>query len=341
MQSKQLRRGEFLPILFSIGWAFLYLLPMAKAQERTLPSAACQMTTADRQWIEGALAGWKFAVVHELKLAPTRLPVMVLFDDHCQYQSTPAEAGEISWSGFPYKSTVLLPNGSQIPNRVVSFAAPVNGSSSVGFFVMSLPSVWRSHNIQSGLGLERLMDVILLHEMSHTRQFYFANPTMDAISARYHLGEDIGDDSIQDTFSKDPVYVKEYERERDLLYKAAAAPTNGEAREYAREALDVMRRRRQSWFTGSRVYWNSVDDLFLAMEGIGQWTGYAWLTDPNGPNLRPSFALSEVRRKRNHWTQDEGLALILVVDRLVPGWQKLAFAWKPHLAESLLEAAAR
>ena len=84
-----------------------------------------------------------------------------------------------------------------------------------------------------------------------------------------------------------------------------------------------------------------MDDLFLTMEGIGQWTAYAWLTDPNGPNLKSQFALSEVRRKHNHWTQEEGLALILVIDRLAPGWQKLASAPKLQLAESLLERAAR
>lgn len=340
MRLKQQIRTASLPILIVIGSGALHLPPTTQAEEQTPTSNACQMTTVDRQWIEGALADWRFAEVHELKLVPTQLPVIVLFDDHCQYQSIVASKGEISWKGSPYKSTVLLPNGSQISNGVVSFAAPVNGSSAVGFFVMSLPSIWRSHNIQSGLGLERLMDVVLLHEISHTRQFYFANPMMDALSARYHLGDDLGDDSIQDTFSKDPAYVKAYESERDLLYKAAGAPTDDKARIYARQALREMRHRRKTWFTGSHVYWNTVDDVFLTMEGIGQWTAYAWLTDPNGPNLKSQFALSEVRRKRNHWTQDEGLALMLAIDRLVPGWQKLAFAPKPHLAESLLESGA-
>ena len=129
----------------------------------------------------------------------------MLFDDQCQYGSTAAAEGDISWQGFPYKSKVLLPNGSLIPTGVVSFAAPVNGSSAIGFFVMSLPSIRRSHNIQSGLGLERLMDVVLLHELSHTRQFYCI-PTMDALSTRYHLADEVGDDSIQDTVSKDPAY---------------------------------------------------------------------------------------------------------------------------------------
>ncbi|KAA6460399.1 hypothetical protein DYQ86_15350 [Acidobacteria bacterium AB60] len=341
MRLKQVIKLASLPVLAVIGSGTLCLPLGAQGDELMTSSTSCQLTTADRQWIEGALADWRFAEVHELKLEPTRLPVVVLFDDHCQYKSAAAATGDISWTGSFYQSTVLLPNGIRIPNWVVSFAAPVDGSSAAGFFVMSLPSVWRSHNIQSGLGLERLMNVVLLHEMSHARQFYFANPIMDGLSARYHLGVEIGDDSIQDTFSKDPRYVKAYERERDLLYEAAAASTNHAAKKYARQALREIRHRRQKWFTGGHAYWNTVDDLFLTMEGIGQWTAYAWLTDPNGPNLKSSFALSEVRRKRNHWTQDEGLALMLVIDRLVPEWQKLAFAPEPQLAESLLKAAAR
>lgn len=269
MQLKRLIRTASLPILIGIVSGKLHQPSAVQAEERTPSSTACEMNATDRQWIDGALADWSFAELHELKLTPTRLSVIVLFDDHCQYRSISGPEGDISWQGFSYKSKVLLPNGSLIPSGVVSFAAPVNGSSTAGFFVMSLPSIWRSHDIQSGLGVERFMDAVLLHEMSHTRQFYFANPIIDALSARYRLGDEIGDDSIQGTFSKDPAYVKAYESERDLLYKAAGASTDVDARMYARQALHAMHRRRQTWFTGSVVYWNTVDDVFLMME---DWT---------------------------------------------------------------------
>jgi hypothetical protein len=154
-----------------------------------------------------------------------------------------------------------------------------------------------------------------------------------------HLSDDIGDDSLQDAFSKDPKYVAEYERERDLLYEAALASDNAEARRIAKKALAQVRARRSMWFTGKLAYWKEVDEVFLTMEGLGQWTAYAWLTDPEGAHLAPTLALPEVRRKRNRWTQDEGLALFLVIDRLVPGWQSFAFAKQPELAYELLERA--
>jgi hypothetical protein len=107
----------------------------------------------------------------------------------------------------------------------------------------------------------------------------------------------------------------------------------------AHQALAKIRGRRAKWFAGDARKWQPIDEIFLTMEGLGQWTAYAWFTDKKSLNLDPVAVLPEVRRKRNRWTQDEGLAVFLVVSRLVPNWQKFAFAPQPELAESLLERA--
>ncbi len=185
------------------------------------------------------------------------------------------------------------------------------------------------------------MDGVLLHEMTHTRQFYFVNPMMDRLTKQYGLADDTGDDSLQDAYEKNAAYVAGYEAERDLLYAAALAPTDAEAKALAGKALTKILARRAKWFVGDSQKWTAIDDVFLTMEGLGQWTAYAWFTDKNGLNLDPVKVLPEVRRKRNRWTQDEGLAVFLVVDRLVPDWQKFAFAAKPELVEALLDRATR
>jgi hypothetical protein len=100
-----------------------------------------------------------------------------------------------------------------------------------------------------------------------------------------------------------------------------------------------MRARRARWFTGAEAKWLPLDDLFLVMEGLGQWAGYRWLVGDKGRGLDPGATLTEFRRGGRFWTQDEGLALMLVVDRLRPGWQKAAFAAEPALAEALLAQA--
>jgi len=314
-------------------------LPGQAAKEHpVLSSDRCEMSASDRDWINRALRNWRFAEVRELHLHPKPLPPIETFDEHCQYVSA-SNAPTPKWTGSSHGATIALPDGSKTPFGVVSFAAPVAGQADAGFFVMSLPSVWRANHVQSGLGLERLMDGVLLHEMTHTRQFYFVNPSMDRLTKENHLTEDFGDDSLQDAYSKNPGYVADYERERDLLYEAASASDDNHARQLAKEALAQMRARRAKWFTSNLAYWSEVDEVFLTMEGLGQWVAYAWLTDSKGAHLAPAVALPEVRRKRNRWTQDEGLALFLVINRLVPNWQGFAFAQHPELAERLLERA--
>ncbi|MGH9596417.1 MAG: hypothetical protein ACRD3K_06425 [Edaphobacter sp.] len=297
------------------------------------------MSAGDQSWIEHALANWPIVEERELHLVPAPLPTIVSFDASCVFVAPQRHDGRLVWRGTPHNGTIPLPDGKSAPFGVVSFTAPDDGKASTGFFVMSLPSVWRAKGIKSGLGLERLMDGVLFHEMTHTRQFYFVNPRMEQLTAQYKLSDDIGDDSIQDAYEKNPDYVADYEAERDLLYAAAAAPAEAEAKALARQALVKFRARRARWFTGPAAQWKPIDNIFLTMEGLGQWVAYAWFTDKQGLNLDPVKVLPEVRRRRNRWTQDEGLALFLVVDRLVPNWQKLAFAPKPELAESLLERA--
>jgi|HubBroStandDraft_4_1064222.scaffolds.fasta_scaffold04104_6 hypothetical protein len=302
-------------------------------------SRICTMSADDEAWINQALDNWHVAEQRELLLPASPLPTIVAIDDNCTFVAKPGGDSRLNWSGTRHGETVTLPDGKSVPFGVISFASPDDGKASTGFFAMSLPSVWKAKGIQSGLGLERLMDGVLLHEMTHTRQFYFVNPRMDELTKEYGLSDDIGDDSIQDAYQGTPAYVADYESERDLLYAAALAHTDTEAKDLARQALAKMRARRSKWFVGDAKKWREIDEIFLTMEGLGQWIAYAWFTDKKGLNLDPAAVLPEVRRKRNRWTQDEGLAVFLVVNRLVPNWQKFAFAPQPELAESLLQRA--
>ena len=175
----------------------------------------------------------------------------------------------------------------------------------------------------------------------HSRQFDYINPTMAQLTARYRLHDSISDNSLQESFEKDPAYVADYEAERNLLFAAAAAQTKDAARDLAAQALRQMRARHLRWFIGSNAKWKPLDDLFLTLEGAGQWAFYAWATDRQGLHLDSAIAIREVRRGGRYWSQDEGLALFLTIDRLVPGWQKMVFSKKSITAESLLTLAAK
>ena len=300
------------------------------------PPAGCRPDPADIAWRDRALANWRVAERALLRLPPAPLPTVLMVDAHCTYTGRADARGRLRWTAAPHGDPVLLPGGNKAPVGPISFATADAG----GYFAMSLPSVWRAAGVTSGLGLERLMDGVMLHELMHSRQFYFANPALAELTRRFGLPADIGDDSLQARFEKDPAYRAAYEAERDMLYAAAAAPTDAEARALAAKALGLMRARRARWFIGADAKWLPLDDLFLDMEGLGQWLAYAWYRTPAGGAVGPAVALKEVRRGKTQWTQDEGLALFLVVDRLASGWQRDAFAPRPPLAEALLARAA-
>lgn len=303
-------------------------------------AADCLPSAADREWAESALHHWRIVERDALKLAPAPLPKIIAFDAHCTATPTESGDGAFAWQGTPHAGTVRLPDGRTATVGPVSFAVPDPAKKGTAYVVMGLPSVWRAKGVKSGLGLDTLMDGVLLHEMARTRQFNAAGPLLAQLGAKYGLPQDTNDESLQEAFSKNPDYVRDYETERDLLFASAAASTDTEARALAAQALQQMRQRRARWFAGPNEKWRTLDDEFLTLEGLGQWAAYWWLTSPQGMKIDAPIAQRELRRGGKRWAQDQGLALFLVVNRLVPNWQSRAFAPRPATAEALLAAAA-
>jgi hypothetical protein len=174
----------------------------------------------------------------------------------------------------------------------------------------------------------------------HVTQLPLLQPLFEKVKSRFKPPEDLSDDSIQGRFKPSPDYVAAFERERALLFQAADEPDPAKAKLLARQAYASMVARQKRWFTGAEALWKPYDDLFLTMEGIGQWMGYSWLADPKGGGLERADARNKMRGSRKWWSQDEGLALFLVIDRLVPDWPTRAFSQNPALGIDLLKIAA-
>ena len=294
----------------------------------------CKMDAVDEAWVRGAVTNWDFVARVKLRLASGVMPETIVFDKTCAFALVRG-ASRVRWNASAHHGKVRLPDGSEIPVGVVSFAKPdAKGT----FFVMSLPSVWRG-KVTSGLGLERLMHAVALHESSHTVQATALARQLDDLERVYGFPEDITDDSLQEMFSSKPGYVADYGKERDLFYAAATAKDPVEAKRMAREGLAAYRARRAKWFTGDAKKYAALDEVFLSMEGLGQWAGYAWLADARGANVDPAVALKEMRRGGKHWTQEEGLAIFMVLDRLLPQWQGRFFRSEPSTLEEALAAA--
>jgi len=267
-----------------------------------------------------ALDGWKRVSSRALHAPPIRFPTLVLFDSLCSYTlrpaTRPADDASFTGAGQPFvmrgvlhAGTIRLPNSESLPASLVSFASRMpNGDM---FFVMSLPSIWRA----SGRS-DTLATAVFMHEFTHTQSPALGS-RIDALIRR-GLPEQIDDDVIQKRFDSLPGFRRAYERERDLLFESVRAPTRDLAVRAARRALAAMDARRATFFRGPNTLYGDAEDVFLSMEGTGQWAAYLWLTDPQGGAMSADDALPNIRRGGRRWSQDEGLALLLVLSRLAP-----------------------
>ena len=299
-------------------------------------AASCTMSTAERGWIENSLAAWRH-MERRMALPRQATPTIVLFNSACRFERS---AGRTAWVGEPHRGTIRLPDGGRAPAQVTSFAGN-NEKTNEPFFVMALPSVWAAAKLpiaRTPLGLT----AVFLHEFSHTRQTPALASVFQSAARLHKMEDDFSDDSLQEHFRTNMAYAADAQRERDLLWAAAIELDPVKARGLARQALAAMEARQKRWFVGREAYWKAYDDLFLTMEGFGQWVAYAWLSDPKGGGMSGQAARQRMRGSRKWWSQEEGLALFMVINRFVPHWPQRAFAVRPALGIDLLrEAVAR
>jgi hypothetical protein len=112
------------------------------------------------------------------------------------------------------------------------------------------------------------------------------------------------------------------EREAARVAEAADRPA---AVKLAREARELMKARQARWFVGKNAYQTEAEDVWLTMEGSAQWAAYRWAVDPLGGRVAKPAAFHSFGRRRGWWSQDEGFALFMALDRLAPGWRRHAF----------------
>lgn len=309
---------------------------------------ACDVAAAS-PWISRWLAAWELASREILRLPEAPAPNLVFYDSTCVY--TTAEAAlpgitpvdgpslhgtKLPWHAAAHHDAIPLPDGSRVPIALMSFT---NSDKKTGpYFVMAAPSYWTA---QMGRGDEAGFTGVFLHEFTHTRQLRGMAAVIGPIDSTWAYPEELNDDAVQTHFGSDSVYVAAYLAERDLLYRAAAADSLAEARTLALQALQMIRSRHAQYFTSDMAVFATLDDTFLSMEGAAQWTAYAWLAHPEGGAMEPEKAVAKMLGRRRWWAQDEGLALFLVVDRLLPEWPSLVFGQKSAGALELLELATR
>lgn len=241
---------------------------------------------------------------------------------------------KLKWKKALHHDTLTLPDKSVVPIRLMSFAAKIPNESNKSFFVMPLPSFWeKSGTTSKELGLENLITGVFIHEFSHSQQMQNFVKEISKYEKQNNLGAEFSDNLIQNLFDKDTNYLIGYNKEVELFY--SSIKNNRLDKQMVREGIALLRKRQKEYFLGDMKHLNNLDDLFITMEGLGQYSIYVWLTHPNGGNISNDVAIRGIRRNRKSWSQDEGFVLFLILDQLTKPkiWAKDMFGDK---AESVI-----
>ncbi len=335
-------------VLIVSAWSFVGCGPKAVSPEGTVAGAppACDMAAAD-PWIEHWFAAWQLTSRDILKIPDAPAPNFVFFDSACVYTTSKVSAygappvkgpkllgKKLEWRAVAHDGEITTPKGETRPVALMSYTD--NDKKTGPFFVMAAPSYWEQ---QMKRGDAYGFTGVFLHEFTHTRQLKVMGKIIGPIDSTWAFEKELDDDAVQTHFGADSVYVKAYFAERDVLYQAVKAGSIDECRAFARQALDMMRARQERYFTGDYAVFTTLDNTWLAMEGAAQWAAVAWLSHPKGGGMTREEAVAKMLGKGRWWAQDEGLAVFLVVDRLMPKWPALAFGDTPIGATELLTLA--
>lgn len=307
-----------------ILFGLLLLVPSAAPAQ----PAPCALSAGDQAWLDASMRAWNYASMRISGVGHVKKITALIFDKQCLVTSSTAmNGGANSWAASLHHGKVALPDGGSLTPQVTSFAGSADGNA---FFVMSAPSIWRAGNVSGkGTTLENLMTAVLLHEATHVAQVPTYGAQIGTIAERNHLSEDFNDDSIQNQFKGNPKFSASVAEETRLLLEASVANDRGKAAALVRSARRLMKARYARWFSGKDSYLAAAEPIWLTFEGSGQWIGYRWMVDPKGGNLAradvwPGFAADK------HWTQGEGFAAFMALERLVgTAWKRQAF----HLGE--------
>lgn len=266
----------------------------------------CRIADTDRAFIAQAIKTWEAVRADSLHIESAPLPRLIFFDEQCVLDDT---------RSYAHKGTIKLPDGNEVPPQLMTFAGSYDGQKP--FLIQALPPIWRTvERHRNNPHLDRLMRAVFVHEMTHTVQTKAFGERLTAIEKEHAL-TDLNDDIVQDRFKSNPEYVAAFKRELEALYAVSAEPNPAKRRELARTALRLAQSRRAQYLKDPWLA--ELEEIFLGMEGAANWAAYrAAILD----GATRDEAIQLINRGGRIWSQDEGLALFLAIDALMPNqWQ--------------------
>jgi hypothetical protein len=271
---------------------------------------------------------WSFVSKDIFGIDTVRPVEFVFFDDKYVYSTstTTIKIGEtvkgcnlmnlsLDWKKKLHDGKLTMPDNSVVPVGLMSFAAVIPNTKDKSFFVMPLLSFWERSGVTSKeLGLQNLVTGVFIHEFSHSQQMQNFGKRMTYFEQQNNFGVEFSDDVVQNVFGKDSTYLSLYKQEIETFYQSIQnQPLDTSS---VKEGLRLLNQRQSEFFKGQYSNLKDIDNFFLTMEGLGQYSMYLWLVHPKGAHIKNSIAIEGVRRKGRWWSQDEGFALFLILSKL-------------------------
>jgi hypothetical protein len=330
--------------------------PSLRALQKSITAPlTCWLSRDDQRWVQDTLDGWE-------QIGPTFLtprtgsaPWTIVFDDTCVWYiaapigaATPGIAidGPLSFGSnvLPIRAVhhhgeIALPNGQTIPARGVAMSS-WSGAGTAPFVAMALPGLWGDAVGREGTASKELLQTRMIAELAKSDWLEQAAGRLDDLSTRYGLPRSLGEDTIRASVQSLSGFREALDAERDVLFQAVGARDAAVRRELIARGMALVRERRAAYLSGDGSPGAAIEDIYLALEGRGQWAAYQFV-QARAPSATDRDVLTFVRDKRDVWLREEGLALFLLLDGLVPRWQARVFGRAPETPFTLLEEALR
>lgn len=300
-------------------------------KNKTISVTDNEFRTAISKWF----TAWEFVSKKIYGLKNTEAVEFIFFDEKYVYSTSattilngerikgPALFNQsLQWKKALHKDSLTLPDSSKAEVNIMSYAAPLINDKSQSYFVMPLSSFWKKADVKSrDLGFNNLITGVFLHEFSHSQQMKSFGKRMTEFENTNDFGIPFSDNIVQHLFQKDSAYLILFKQELNCFEKAIAEKNSSLKKELIKKGIELLRKRHQQYFTGKYQNLKEIDEFFLTMEGLGQFTMYSWFVHPKGAGLSEELAVKGARRGGRWWSQDEGLLLFLILNQLSPPQQ--------------------
>jgi hypothetical protein len=303
-------------------------------------AAVQELDQSSAAWMQAVLHNWERACRSDLHVPVEPLPWIIFYDDKQAWHLGPDERllpphtpspVTLKFAGRTVPLTVVAhrdgrvwaPGGSPMEiGKVPAVTVPYDDDRSF-FFIAPVPGLFhRLAGPEHAADLDEFFLGVTAHELTHTRQVVYAAARVRRLRTRYSLPKNLDDNVIEREFGPNADYKGLYEKERAALSSAILTADPVECRRKVAEALESARVRKQRFFAGDKAGYSELEDVFLVLEGMAMWVQYQTARDraPAGEDWQKTLALLSERSVA--WSQVEGLGLFLLIDRLVPDWQK-------------------